>query len=77
MAPSATRWWIGGRQECTFCGGRYAYQMEIRCVDCDRPICPVCAVWVYTESRSHYCPECSPAGGSGAGPDRPDDSGGG
>ena len=59
-------WWLGGEERCEFCLERYVYEMEVRCVDCDRPSCPVCAVTV-TARRERYCPDCvpAPAGGEG------------
>lgn len=46
-----------GHEACGFCRQSYHYEMEIRCVDCDRPVCPVCVVRV-RESREWHCPEC-------------------
>ena len=59
--PMATRerWWIeGGEDECPQCGAPYAYEAEVRCIDCDSPMCPVCVVWMRREAR---CPGCVPA----------------
>lgn len=48
---SAAPWWAPGgpsaeAEECSFCLGLYAYELQVRCADCDRPMCPVCAVSV-------------------------------
>lgn len=50
-------WWLGGEEICPHCSGRYAYEVEIRCVDCDRPSCPHCYVIVRKQELS--CRECS------------------
>lgn len=60
--------WIERSDEpCPSCLHRYALEMEVRCVACDRPLCPVCVVRV-RESREWFCPECR----SDAGSDDPD-----
>ena len=51
-------WWLQGDEECPHCEQSYAVEMEVRCVDCDAPICPLCVVRV--EIRS-YCPSCGVA----------------
>ncbi|MCF8060901.1 MAG: hypothetical protein K9M82_00155 [Deltaproteobacteria bacterium] len=50
-------WWIdGGGEICPFCGQAYAYEMELRCVLCDAPVCPFCA----SEAYECACPDCAP-----------------
>ena len=40
----ALAWWLGeGEEVCPHCGQRYAYEVEIRCTQCDSPACPHCA----------------------------------
>lgn len=70
MARAATRsrkiepppWWLaGGEEECPHCGQLYAYELEVRCAECDGPMCPHCAV----RSTSIYsCPDCRVAEGA-------------
>ena len=36
--------------------GGYAYEIEVRCVECDEAMCPVCAAWV---ERRSYCRGCA------------------
>lgn len=50
-------WWLsGGEEECPHCGQLYAYEVEVRCTDCDSPSCPHCIV-THTEYRS--CVSCA------------------
>ena len=66
---SPAPWWAprgsGAEAErCSFCLGVYAYELEVRCVDCDRPMCPVCAVEV-RRTEVQVCLDCGaeePAG---------------
>jgi hypothetical protein len=59
MEP-ATHWWLDeGGESCPRCLQTYAYEVEVRCVECDGPLCPHCAVRV-TELVVR-CPDC-PAG---------------
>lgn len=52
-------WWLSGEETCEFCAQQYTLEVEFRCVDCDRPICPMCVV-VVRESHRVVCPECHP-----------------
>jgi hypothetical protein len=59
---SGAPWWApdafhSEAEECSFCFGVYAYELEVRCVDCDRPMCPVCAVSV-RRTEVHVCLDC-------------------
>lgn len=55
--PKTTAWWLsGGEEECPHCGQLYAYEVEVRCPDCDGPSCPQCLV-THTEYR--ICVDCS------------------
>lgn len=72
-------WWLaGGSEVCDFCLQRYAWEVEVRCVACDRPVCPVCVVTVRERvperagperapreraGPERFCPECFPGGG--------------
>ena len=57
--PARPPWWAeGGSEICLFCEQRYAYEMEVRCVDCDSPACPVCAVTERITAVVHRCPGC-------------------
>ena len=35
-------WWLQGEEECPHCHQLYAYELEIRCPECDEPSCPHC-----------------------------------
>ena len=35
-------WWLEGEEECPHCHHLYAYELEIRCPECDEPSCPHC-----------------------------------
>ena len=52
-------WWAGGGSErCPVCLQLYAYEVQVRCTDCDGPLCPQCAVEVRLEMVARRCPEC-------------------
>jgi|TARA_R100000353_G_scaffold150273_1_gene108682 hypothetical protein len=52
-------WWLEpGAEHCDFCQHRYHYEAGYHCVYCDRPVCPVCVVWVRAE-HAVACPECA------------------
>jgi len=56
-ARRALRWWQArGTETCSACAHSYHYEMEYRCVDCDRGVCALCAV---REREAVYCPECA------------------
>jgi hypothetical protein len=55
--PATPYWLDGGTERCHACTHVYVYQMECRCVACDRGICCHC-VRVSTASRELLCPEC-------------------
>ncbi|HEX2163509.1 MAG TPA: hypothetical protein VHM02_06135 [Thermoanaerobaculia bacterium] len=71
-APTRERpWWLGGdpaevAETCERCLATYAVEVEVRCVDCDGPMCPSCAVVVRetAEVRCHGC-HGAVAGGGG------------
>lgn len=46
-------------ERCPHCHGRYVYELEVRCVDCDGPMCPLCVVHFrgVSELRCPRCPE--------------------
>ncbi len=53
--------WVG-REQCGFCLQLYVYELELRCWECDRPLCPCCL-----GSRSPgevTCPNCVGEGAS-------------
>lgn len=39
-----TPWWLGGEEECPHCHQLYAYEVEVRCPECDGPSCPHCVM---------------------------------
>ena len=50
-------WYIEGTDvECIHCLQDYAFEREVRCADCDAPICPMCVVRM--EART-VCPDCT------------------
>lgn len=53
-------WWLIAEEECPHCEQGYAYEMEVRCAECDEAICPLCAA---RENHRMVCPQCVPAGG--------------
>lgn len=57
VSTPALPWWLGeGEEECPHCGQFYAVEVEVRCVDCDGPMCPHCKV---RHTEVHYvCPAC-------------------
>jgi hypothetical protein len=53
-------WWLAsGEEECAHCGQLYACEVEVRCVECDGPMCPHCSV---RSASLHYCPDCGASG---------------
>jgi hypothetical protein len=59
---SAAPWWAPGgagaeAEACPCCFGFYAYEIEVRCADCDKPMCPLCAV-SGRRIEVHVCVEC-------------------
>jgi len=50
-------WWLSDLTEtCSACSQAYAYHTEIRCIDCDGPMCPIC---VQVTTRLEFsCPDC-------------------
>jgi hypothetical protein len=38
----STPWWLEGEEQCPHCHQLYAYELEIRCTECDEPSCPHC-----------------------------------
>ncbi|MDX1622861.1 MAG: hypothetical protein R3199_02650 [Gemmatimonadota bacterium] len=53
------RWVERADEPCPFCLQRYVLELEVRCVACDQPVCPVCVVRI-RENRELLCPECPP-----------------
>lgn len=54
-------WWLAdGEEVCEHCLQRYAYEVEVRCVACDAPLCPQCVIEVRA-TRESYCPGCEEA----------------
>jgi len=54
-------WWLTGEEQCEACDQRYAYEVEVRCIDCDAALCPLCAQWQAPEFR---CVDCATSGGA-------------
>lgn len=56
-------WWLeAGPESCEFCLATYHVEVGYECIECDRPVCPICIVWVREESAI-FCPECAPREG--------------
>jgi hypothetical protein len=55
--PGIQPWWLADATEtCPACGQAYAYHTEIRCFDCDGPLCPICVE--VTNTLEFSCPDC-------------------
>lgn len=73
MSPAAAEpapWWAEGGPDaevCPFCHQSYAYEIEVRCIECDGPLCPVCAVSERLTVTTHLCPECTEEAEAGEG----------
>ncbi len=52
----AAAWWLGGEEECPHCHQLYAYEIEVRCPQCDGPSCPHCVARL---ERGIVCIGCS------------------
>lgn len=51
-------WWSeAGPDHCEYCLQSYRAELGYYCVDCDRPVCQVCAVTIL-ERGAVSCPEC-------------------
>jgi ferredoxin len=58
-------WWESPAvEQCAFCENHLAVEVFIHCIDCDRPVCPFCAVTI-RERRGLRCPECDTERGRG------------
>jgi DNA-directed RNA polymerase subunit RPC12/RpoP len=56
-------WWLtAGTEQCEFCLRWYRLEAAYYCVDCDRPVCPVCVTTVRA-SGAVRCPGCRPPEG--------------
>ena len=60
-APTAPWWLSGNDHECPHCGGGYAFEAAVRCVECDGEICWFCVTW---SERRGRCPECAGSAGT-------------
>lgn len=54
---SPAPWQAGGEERCDFCHTFYIYEMEVRCLACDRAVCPCCVRVTRTEGV--FCPDCA------------------
>jgi hypothetical protein len=55
-ATGTVRWWLeSGEEDCPHCEQTYTYAAEVRCFECDAPICPMCIVRVHEHV---LCPDC-------------------
>jgi hypothetical protein len=53
---AAASWWLEeGEHDCPHCEQSYSYEVEVRCFECDAPICPMCIVRV---DEHLFCPDC-------------------
>lgn len=53
-------WLHDGQERCVFCDQVYLLEMELRCVECDESICPLCVIEI-TGRREVWCPACRSA----------------
>lgn len=59
-ASSSLPWWATpGDEVCAHCLQRYHYHLEVRCTDCDEPMCPSCATRLTIDVVAYHCPECA------------------
>lgn len=70
MATATKAWWLKrGEETCPACLQAYHWDEELRCGDCDEPLCPRCAIRIRVEGIVR-CPRCqagvSPRPGEGA-----------
>ena len=53
-------WWaLTGSETCAVCLATFDLEVEVRCHDCDAPVCPLCVVEVEATTSLH-CVACSP-----------------
>lgn len=57
-APERGWWNATGWEECSVCAARFDYEVEVRCADCDAPICPLCAVEIRAREE-RVCVPCA------------------
>lgn len=48
-------------ERCPHCLQTYVYELEVRCLDCDEPMCPLCVAWVRGRAEAR-CARCREAG---------------
>lgn len=58
MKPPRPYWLTEGTETCSGCTHTYHYEVERRCVGCDRGVCEHCMVKV-RETHEVFCPECA------------------
>ncbi len=46
-------------ERCASCLQTYAYEVELRCAECDHPMCPFCVVRIGAWRLA--CPDCGPS----------------
>ncbi len=55
-------WWSRtGSEICAVCLGTFDLEVEVRCRDCDAPLCPFCVVEVEA-TETVLCLDCGPGG---------------
>ena len=61
--PAGVPWWIErGEEDCPHCAQTYSYEVEVRCFECDAPVCPMCVVRL---TERIVCPDCREAAKEG------------
>ena len=61
-ATRGRSWWSEpGPESCGFCHHAFHVEIGYHCVECDRPVCPLCVVTV-RERHVVVCPECEQEG---------------
>lgn len=62
MNRESRPWWLdAGDTTCEVCEDPRHAEAFVRCVDCDRLLCPTCFVEVADEAVVVVCPECAEA----------------
>lgn len=62
-SSAAQAWWNEpGPDYCEFCHHTFQVEVGYHCIECDRPVCPLCFVAV-RERHVVMCPECKPSEG--------------
>jgi len=53
-------WWLDEETQCEHCFQHYSHNIGYYCIQCDRPVCPLCIV-VVDPTQDVHCPQCQSA----------------